>query len=151
MHRCCRERAIVRNPPNNRHCQTSQKPNLTLKHQHTSPKWKCYLVKGKLTEVIPSWGCASVADFLLSMPEVLSSLPSHSHPKLTKLHKQALNCDASHVNLRRGGGGKPSPHTLPIEKITILRTDAITRLGSRNTGPLEFSWLGTCSTWASVS
>lgn len=54
-------------------------------------------------------------------------------------------------HLRRGGGGEPSPHTLPIEKITILRTDAITRLGSRNTGPLEFSWLGTCSTWASVS
>lgn len=71
------KRVTVRNPLNNnslyRTCQ--QKPNLTLKHQHISPKWKCHPVEGKLIEVIPGWGCPSVADFLLSTPEVLSSIP----------------------------------------------------------------------------
>lgn len=48
---------------------------ISLKHQHISPKWKCHPVEGKLIEVIPGWGCPSVADFLLSTPEVLSSIP----------------------------------------------------------------------------
>lgn len=144
------ERATVRNPPNNRRCQTSQNP---ISHWSTStlPQngnviwWKetdrSYSKLGlRISGRLPAqhaWGPVFT-------PQPQSSQAYKAPQTSAKL------CRFSR-HLRRGGGGEPSPHTLPIEKITILRTDAITRLGSRNTGPLEFSWLGTCSTWASVS
>lgn len=39
---------------------------------------------------------------------------------------------------------------LPIKKITIFRTNAITWLSSRNTGSLEFPWLWTFITYAGI-